>query len=193
MVLTKLWLSLIVTISLAACVFSQSANTPPVGQRQPVQKHDPFYADVIKSLDTVNPMRVVLEGGMRGHGPHYFWMDEMKARGIKQVHFEVGFIWYENTIRVRVTKANYLSNYFDLLHPKNDPKFLGEVTDSDFELQVKAEAESRAYEEVRMLMTEGKQKTGCGMIFKDLFDDERLPVISTQPAEVEHTGGAKLK
>jgi len=176
---------LVVTVLVA---FSLTGFAQASKQERKIEKHDPFYAEVIKSLDPLNPMRLRLEMGDRGHGPHYFWMDEMKARGIKQVHFEVGFKWYGDIIRVKVERVLYLRQYFEMLKPIADAETLDSITGSDLELQLKAEAESRAYDEAMMWKSRSDQpKKACGTIFKDLFDDERLPMISTELADIRRS------
>jgi hypothetical protein len=190
------WLFLrVISAVVAAVVLANFAQGQTVDRRTAdskpnVEKHDPFYAEIIKSLDPVNPMRVALENGARGHGPHYSWMDEMKSRGIRHAFFELEFRWEVNRIMgFKITKVRWLRSYYDPRRAIEDPVLINDIVGSDFELKMKAEAESRAVDEIKWLMTrdEKKPKLACGKIFENIFDDERLPSISVESPEI-HVG-----
>src|SRR5690606_13387894 len=135
MEIKKVLLTLVIVVFCSFCTFAQDTKALPI------PKYGPFYAEVIRSLDPTNPMYLAIDAGMRGHGPHFFWMDEMKAKGIKHASFKVAFVWFSgNFSMIKAVRSTYLRNYFVFSDPINDPK----MTRSDLELQLQGEAESRA-------------------------------------------------
>ncbi|MBX7063085.1 MAG: hypothetical protein K1X52_15640 [Pyrinomonadaceae bacterium] len=188
MLFQKVFLLAVMVLVAASFSFSQVKSTANADRRAQIRKHDPFYSEVINSLDPTNPMRMMLEAGLRGHGPHYFWMDAMKERGIKHAFFTFIFRWQtDRIVKIKLTKIVWSSQYFDAKANFTDSQTLDEIEGSDFERQIAAEAEARGIEEIKWLMTRGKKrsKLACGTISENLFDDERLPLISTNYPELD--------
>jgi hypothetical protein len=84
------------------------------GQPQPAgvtstQSQDDRLREILQSLEPDNTLRHALERGWRGDGIHYFWMDMMKERGVKQATFVIHF---QGTKDLKITDIDYLRHYY---------------------------------------------------------------------------------
>lgn len=148
---------------------------------------DKYIAQVIESLDEINPLRLALEEGRRGDAIHYGWMDEMKKLEVKHVSYAISFEWKKYKIRsVMIKKKSYHPLYYVYNSVIKDSNVLRQIKESGLEKRLESKALSMARDEVLEIIKEDKSSQGCGTLYVDLLDDERLPVITTTMTTVNY-------
>lgn len=141
---------------------------------------DEFIAKTIDSLGKYNVLRQALERGKRGDGIHHKWMDEMKDLNIKQAAFVFNFKWDGKSISdVDMTKVMYLNHYYkydSLVENKDD---LIRIERDGLAKKLRCEAEEKA--RIFLGKVLNKYQPGFGIVYINLLDDERLPLMIDLP------------
>jgi hypothetical protein len=145
-----------------------SADSPAVEQH---------IHEIIKSLPPGSLLRGILEGGGRGSGVHYSWMDEMKSEGIKRVFIEVHFVWHRRPKEMQVVAVRYFTHYEDNKAEINDHTKLEEFRSIGLEQKLKEEALRRAAGGAWIDLPRPRPKPLLGATSVRLYDDEWLPVL----------------
>jgi hypothetical protein len=165
------------------------AEQQPSAALKPIQSADERVAKLKTSLQSDNPLRLALENGYRGDGPHRAWMDTMKRLGVKHASFIVGFVWNDGVKSLKVSNITYLQDYYRYDTELKDPKLLRQFRDEGLETQLSDEITLRAKENVRHLILEDVPRSAGGVrphqargtLYLNLLDDEALPILDGMP------------
>jgi hypothetical protein len=149
------------------------ANTQEPGSARDLQRH---VDNLIQSLPPDSVLRLDLEGGSRGNGVHYAWMDEMKRAGVKRTLIEVHFVWRHGPKQLDVKRVKYFVSYDNKNDELTDTKTLEEIRASGLEQRLKDEAIPRAARGYWIDLPKPRPKPFLGGTWVELFDDEWLPV-----------------
>ena len=154
---------------------------PSNAQKETCVNQNDFYQTLIQSLDKSNILRDALEQGQRGNGIHYFWMSEMKKFGVKQVSYSFNFEMNENVVTITtVNDIAYHPVYYQYDIFITDEAKLKEISRSGLDEILKAEAVKRARNFLEDVINK-KNSSAKGIVYINLLDDERLPILVDLP------------
>jgi len=134
--------------------------------------------DLIDTLPTDSFLRLELQGGARGDGIHYAWMDSMRHQAVKRVVAEVHIHFSRNgkPKEMKTVRVLYYSDYDATSVQITDPNRLQRIRVSGLEEQLERIAVERAAHGSWVDIPRPKPHPFVGRTSVELFDDEWLPL-----------------
>ena len=160
------------------------------GQESLPISHQPAehrVAQKIKTLESDNTLRLLLEQGKRGDGVHRAWMDKMQRFKIKQAAFTISFTWLNGVENLKITNVRFLQHYYRYDTQIKDQSLLREIQVDGLERDLREAILLRAVEFIPTIMKNVAQTTNVksnqarGTLYLNLLDDEVLPILEEMP------------
>ncbi len=129
---------------------------------------------LIHTLPPDSSLRRELEGGARGNGKHYAWMDNMRQAGVKRATVSTSFLWRGRPTNVTASRIVYFSEYDSDCSQITDPDRLGQIRGSHVEEEI-SKAALQFTADANWLFIDKRPKVDRGVSGVEFLDDEWLP------------------
>lgn len=142
--------------------------------------------EVVKNLESDNPLRLSLEEGCRGDGIHHAWMNKMKQYGGRQVSFIISFNWETGIESLKIKDISFLRQYYRFDTEIKDRDLLRQINDAGLEQELRDAILGRAVTAVPSINNVARtvnisSRRAHGTLYLNLLDDEALPILDTMP------------
>jgi hypothetical protein len=129
---------------------------------------------LIESLPAGSSLKRAMEGGARGTGIHYPWMDHMRQLGVKRALVRTEFLRRHHPTGIKVSRIVYFSKYIEDCAQISDPQRLAQIGASGLDNELRQTAVDRTAAG-RWMVIDKPYGTKLGVGTVELFDNEWLP------------------